>query len=66
MGYEDEPDYEGLKNLFKSILAKNGYSDDKHFDWFNLKVSLFFLNILINNFYFLYFFYFTSNLYRTI
>jgi hypothetical protein len=47
MGYEEEPDYEGLKNLFKSIMTKNGYIDDRHFDWFNLKVNLFFL-ILFN------------------
>lgn len=37
MGYEEEPDYEGLKNLFKNIMSKNGYVDDRHFDWFNLK-----------------------------
>jgi hypothetical protein len=41
MGYEEEPDYEGLKNLFKSIMVKNGYKDDSNFDWFNLKVNLF-------------------------
>lgn len=39
MGYEDEPDYEGLKNLFKMIMNKNGLTDDRHFDWFNLKVN---------------------------
>lgn len=38
MGYEEEPDYEGLKNLFKLIMNKNGYIDDKNFDWCNLKV----------------------------
>jgi len=37
MGYEEEPDYDGLRNLFKSIMTKNGYTDDRHFDWFNLK-----------------------------
>jgi hypothetical protein len=40
MGYEDEPDYEGLKNLFKVVMNKNGYVDDSHFDWFNLKVII--------------------------
>lgn len=37
MGYEDEPDYEGLKNLFRNVMNKNNLVDDKHFDWFNLK-----------------------------
>lgn len=46
MGYEEEPDYEGLKNLFKSIMTKNGYVDDRHFDWFNLKVYKFIILLL--------------------
>ena len=41
MGYEEEPDYEGLKNLFKNVMNKNSFTDDCNFDWFNLKVILF-------------------------
>jgi len=33
MGYEEEPDYEGLRTLFKNIMERNGYVDDKQFDW---------------------------------
>lgn len=40
MGYEEEPDYEGFKNLFKSIMNKNGIIDDRQYDWFNLRVKI--------------------------
>jgi len=33
MGYEEEPDYKGLKELFKKIMERSGYVDDKQFDW---------------------------------
>lgn len=33
MGYEEDPDYEELKDLFRKIMERNGYVDDKQFDW---------------------------------
>jgi len=33
MGYEEDPDYQELKNLFKKIMERYGYADDKLFDW---------------------------------
>lgn len=33
MGYEEEPDYEALRGLFHRIMQRNGYTDDKMFDW---------------------------------
>jgi hypothetical protein len=40
MGYEEEPDYEALKNLFRKIMERNGYVDDKQFDWMLLKNNM--------------------------
>jgi serine/threonine protein kinase len=31
--YEEDPDYEMLKNLFKSALKKNGFEFDYFYDW---------------------------------
>ena len=31
--YEQEPDYDMLKNLFKSVLNKNGFEFDYYYDW---------------------------------
>lgn len=44
MGYEEDPDYEKLKNLFRNIMNRNGFVNDGHFDWFNLRV-IFFLKL---------------------
>jgi hypothetical protein len=33
LGYEDDPDYEMLKNLFKSIMERENYEMDYIYDW---------------------------------
>jgi hypothetical protein len=33
MGFEQDPDYEYLKALFKQIMNSNGLSNDDDFDW---------------------------------
>jgi hypothetical protein len=35
MGFEQDPDYEYLKGLFKQIMLANGYDYDNEFDWMN-------------------------------
>lgn len=49
MGYEEEPDYEGLKDLFRKIMDRNGYVDDKQFDWMLKKNSLNAINTNVSN-----------------
>jgi casein kinase I homolog HRR25 len=33
LGYDDWPNYEYLKDLFRGLLRKNGWRDDGKFDW---------------------------------
>ena len=33
MGYEEEPDYENLKNFFRKIMERNGFANDLIYDW---------------------------------
>lgn len=37
--FDDKPDYYYLKNLFKDIMAREGYMNDGFFDWFDPSVA---------------------------
>ena len=33
LAFEQEPDYEYLRNLFRTVMNMNGYTHDFEFDW---------------------------------
>jgi hypothetical protein len=37
MAFEQEPDYEYLRGLFKTVMNKHGYQNDQEFDWVQSK-----------------------------
>jgi len=38
--FEDKPDYQHCKSLFKSVMAKNNYEYDYEWDWKELKKTV--------------------------
>jgi hypothetical protein len=37
MAFEQEPDYEYLRGLFKTVMNKHGFQNDQEFDWVQSK-----------------------------
>jgi len=37
LGFNENPDYNRLRNIFKKSMEKNRFEDDKNFDWIEKK-----------------------------
>ena len=47
--YEEDPDYNMLKNLFKSVLEKNEFQFDYYYDWDVKQTIIDYTNLIDNN-----------------